>query len=107
MTGAPHNGRCTACRRLLLVQKYYTVPELAWHFGFSETTIREWMRAGLFGSQEEFLRRGNDIRVPQSGALFFIEAHLNKKTQAQRLADQVRGRTLGEARRKLEECPNV
>lgn len=100
------NGRCPTCGRVVVAQKYYGAPELAWLFGFSEWSIREWGKQGKFGPPSQFLRVGNDVRIPQSGVLFFIEAHLNAKSEARRLADQVRGRTLGEARRKLAAIPS-
>ena len=94
---------------MMLVQKYRPIPELAWLFSFAPATIKEWTDRNLFGPPEDFLRVGNDIRIPDSGALFFINNHLNQKSEAQRLADQVRGRTLGEARRRrlLQQGPNV
>ena len=87
----------------MVATKYWPLAELAWLFGFAESTIREWAKKGEFGPDRDFLRVGNDIRIPSSGVLFFINSHLNQKNEAQRLADQVRGRTLGEARRKAQQ----
>jgi hypothetical protein len=33
-----------------VAQKYFSVADLAWTYSFAESTIRGWMRDGLFGS---------------------------------------------------------
>jgi len=103
MSEALHNGRCPTCRRMLLVQKYRPIPEIAWLIAFSPVTVKEWTGQELFGPTADFLRVGNDIRIPDSGTLFFINNHLNEKSEARRLADEIRGRNLGEARRRLQQ----
>lgn len=108
MSETSNNGRCPVCSRMLMLQKYRPVTELAWLFAFSDSTIKNWANQELFGPPADFLRVGNDIRIPDSGALFFINNHLNTKSDARRMADQVRGRSLGEARRRLlQQGPNV
>jgi hypothetical protein len=86
-----------------IAQKYFTVAELAWTYSFAESTIRTWMKQGLFGPPEDFLVVGTDVRIPTSGALFFEEKHKNRLDAAREAANNLKGRTLGEARRKLAE----
>lgn len=93
-----------------IAQKYYSVAELAWTYSFGESTIRRWMKEGKFGPPEQFLRVGTDVRVPTSGALFFEEHFKAKCDAGQEAVNKIRGRTLGEARRRLRELkgsPNV
>lgn len=82
-----------------VVQKYYSVQELAWTYSFAECSIRSWMRAGEFGPQAEFLTIGQHVRVPTSGALFFESNHRKYHDEERTRAKVISGRTLGEARR--------
>lgn len=95
-------GRCPecGCTVRMVVEDYFSFPRLAAKFDFSERSIREWADKGEFGAPDRFLRRGNDVRIPTSGVLFFIEQNLAKHDQARVLANKIRGRTMGEARRR-------
>jgi hypothetical protein len=86
----------------LVVEDYHSYARLAAKFDFSERSIRDWAAKGEFGPGDRFLRRGTDVRVPTSGVLFFIERNLARHDEARMLANKVRGRTLGEARRRLQ-----
>ena len=85
-----------------IVQRWYSVPELAWTFGFSESSIRAWIRAGEFGDTGEFLVRGTDVRIPQAAVVAWQDRHLVKHDASRRIAMELRGRSVGEARRKLQ-----
>lgn len=94
-----------------IAEKYYTVSELAWTYGYSDWTIRQWIRQGQFGPPERLLIIGKDLRVPASGAVFFEDNHRNIHVAARNAANAVKGRTLGEARRKARgvssfKCPD-
>lgn len=96
------NARNTLFRMSRIVQKYYPISELAWTLSFSESSIRRWAREGLFGPETEFLEIGSDVRIPTSGVLFFIEHHQRRIDAARVEANKIRGRTLGEAKRRAQ-----
>lgn len=85
-----------------LVQKYYSISETAFTFSLGESTVRRKLRAGEFGPLAECLIDGTAIRIPTSGLLSYIEKHQPKDIAQRKAADQVKGRTLGEARRRLK-----
>jgi len=72
------------------VEPYYSIPKVAWIFEL--------------GAMADCLVDGNQVRIPHSGLLFYREKHRIKDVAQKRLDDQVRGRTLGEARRRLKEA---
>ena len=86
------------------VEPYYSIPKVAWIFELGESTVRRKGKAGEFGAMADCLVDGNQVRIPHSGLLFYREKHRIKDVAQKRLDDQVRGRTLGEARRRLKEA---
>jgi len=85
-----------------MVEKYYSVQELAWHLSFAVSTVRGWIKRGEFGPRGAMLELGTDLRVPASAVGAFVERHLSRHDGARARADLARGRTLGEARRRAQ-----
>lgn len=78
-----------------IVEKYYTVQQLAWLLEFDAKTIRTKAAAGEFGPDVLNIG-GKDIRVPASGVHVFTRNHL----LAPRVEEPVVARSPGELVRK-------
>jgi len=85
------------------LEPYYSIPRVAWMFELGESTVRRKWKAGEFGPITNCLLDGNMVRIPHSGLLHYVHNHQIKDVAQRRLDDQVKGRTLGEARRRLKE----
>lgn len=77
---------------------YYSIARLGCMLDFAPSTIRTWCKRGMFGPACAFLRIGLEVRIPHSGYAFFCANHL--ETERSKVGDDVRGRSLGEARRR-------
>ena len=100
---APQEQRCPqcGCSIRLLFQCYHSIPALSLRLAFAESSLKAWAKDGEFGPEAEFLVRGNDIRIPDSGLLFFLSRNLRGHDERRRLESLIRGRTVGEAKRRL------
>lgn len=78
----------------LVVEKYYTVQQLAWLLEFDRKTILEWVKAGKFGPHCLNVG-GTDIRVPASG----VNAWRGNQLLAQD-TEPIAARSAGELKRK-------
>lgn len=84
----------------MIVEKYYTVQQIAWLLEFDRKTIAEWARAGCFGPNVVNIE-GKDVRVPASGVQAFLLNHQTGAGLAGRGTEPVAARSAGELRRKV------
>ncbi len=82
-----------------VIEKYYTVQQLAWLLEFDRKTVGRWVLDGKFGDQ--VLRfEGNDVRVPASGVNFYL-ANCRVLAHGHQNTEPVAARTAGELKRKV------